>query len=408
MKQIILSCCCLLAICLQAKAQLSEKVYQTSYRIDPAKRGELSVEIDNLSFFKDNEYSGTMMKGYTLPGFWLQPKVVYYPLENIKLELGAHLLRYWGANEYPCASYRDIAYWKGDQYQKGFHTLPWFRAQMAVSEHVDIILGNLYGAANHRLIEPLYNPELNQTADPEAGVQILYTSRLIDFDIWGSWDSFIFRNDTHQEAFTFGISTQFKWNDPQSTWHPYTHVQVLAQHRGGEIDTITNNSVQTLMNGAVGFGTIWNTRTAHLRRIGAEANLLGYYQQAGHLWPFDQGYGVYARIYADVDDFRFKAGYLWCDDFIPMFGSPFFGAISTKNWGTVYQQPQLLHWGVEYSRKFGEYFSLGADVDIYHHIHRSSVDEQGIWNGRDFATSFSAGVYMRINPSFLIRKFTKN
>ena len=94
------------------------------------------------------------MKGYSLPGFWIQPKAVFYPLGNIKLELGVHMLRYWGAKKYPSLAYQDIAEWKGDQYQHGFHVLPFFRAQMALSDHVNIVLGDIYGGANHNLIEP--------------------------------------------------------------------------------------------------------------------------------------------------------------------------------------------------------------------------------------------------------------
>ena len=44
-------------------AQIPDRVFKTDSRIDPEKKGELSVEIDNLSFFKDDEYTGSFMKG---------------------------------------------------------------------------------------------------------------------------------------------------------------------------------------------------------------------------------------------------------------------------------------------------------------------------------------------------------
>ena len=122
------------------KAQIADRVYKTDYHIDPEKARELSVELDNISFFKDNEYTGKFTKGYSLPGLWVQGKAVYYPLRNIKLEAGVHMLIYHGANKYPSMAYQDIAYWKGDQYQKGVHVLPYFRAQMALSDHVNIVL----------------------------------------------------------------------------------------------------------------------------------------------------------------------------------------------------------------------------------------------------------------------------
>ena len=312
-------------------AQIPDRVFKTDFQIDPEKKGELSVEFDNLSFFKDDEYTGSFMKGYTLPGLWLQAKAVYYPLEMLKLEAGVHLQRFWGANRYPNMAYQDIAHWKGDQYQKGFHALPWFRAQVALSDHVNIVLGDLYGAANHNLIEPLYNPELNMVADPEMGLQLLYNSRRFDLDVWVNWESFIFKEDIHQEAFTVGLSTRFKFNDPDSRFHFYAPLQVLAQHRGGEIDTILTNSVQTL-------------------------------------WPFDNGYGVYARASADIYDFRVKTSYWRCHQFISMFGSPFYGAVSTSDEGLTFDDPSCVYFGLEYSRELAKGFSLGIDLDIYEHL----------------------------------------
>lgn len=401
---------CLLFFCLLmtqvVSAQISERVFKSDHNIDPEKKGQLSVELDNISFFKDNEYTGTIMKGYSLPGLWIQPKVVFYPLANIKLEAGAHLLRYWGATKYPSLAYQDIAKWKGDQFQHGFHAVPFFRAQMALSDHVNIVLGDIYGGANHDLIEPLYNPELNLTADPEAGLQLLFDSRRFDLDAWVNWESFIFNGDTHQEAFTVGLSSRYKMNDPESRFHFYMPLQVLVQHRGGEIDTIYSNSVQTLMNGAIGAGAVWNTGNPIFRNVNLEFDVAGYYQQAGSIWPHNNGTGFYVRASADIYDFRVKTSYWNSHKFISMFGSPFYGAVSTAREGVTYDGQSLVYLGFEYSRSFGKGFSMGVDVDIFQHLPVNMYEpgKEGVSiSGR--ATSFSAGVYLRINPSFLIKSF---
>ncbi len=384
--------------------QISERVYRTEYHIDTTKARQLSVELDNLSFFKDNEFQGPYVKGYSLPGLWVQPKLVYYPLRNIKVELGAHFLLYHGANKYPSMAYLDIADWKGNQYQKGSHILPYFRAQVALSERFNIVFGNLYGAANHRLIEPLYNPELNLTCDPETGLQLLFDSRVFDMDLWVNWQSFIFKDDTHKEAFTVGFSSRLKANDPESPLHFYFPIQALAQHRGGEIDTIYVNSVQTLMNGAVGAAAVWNVNHRWLRRVEAELDGAFYYQQAGHIWPFDSGYGLYLRTAADLRDFRVKLAYWHCDGFISMFGSPFYGAVSMKDPEVTLDRPNLLYYGVEYARPLGKGFSLGVDVDLYHALSPTTIDANGE-RRRQGGLSFSAGAYLRINPSFLLKQF---
>lgn len=394
---------CLLA--LPAEAQIAERVYKSDYHIAPEKKGQLSVELDNISFFKDNEYAGGITVGYSLPGLWLQPKAVYYPLDNIKLEAGIHALIYWGANKYPSAAYQDIAKWKGNQYQAGVHVLPYFRAQMALSDHVNIILGDIYGGANHNLIEPLYNPELNLTADPEVGLQLLYSSRVFDLDAWVNWESFIFRDDSHQEAFTVGLSTRLKFNDPASRFHFYLPIQGMAQHRGGEIDTIYTNSVQTLMNGAAGVGAVWNVNHPVVKRVNLEFDATGYYQQAGAIWPFMNGHGWYAHASVDIKDFRIKTSYWDCHNFNSMFGNPFFGAMSLKTEGATFNRPQMVYLGAEYSRTFGRYYSIGIEADVYQHLSKTMNLPDGGSQKLGSATSFSAGVYLRINPSFLIKQF---
>ena len=167
----ILICCLALGTAFPAvlRAQFEDRLYRTDYRPDPARTGELRLGLENLSFFQDNEFTGAVMPGYTLPGLWLQPKLTFQPLDNIRLELGLHALIYHGAYEYPNYSYRDIASWKGAHFQHGAHLLPYFRVQVQM-RRLQLVLGSLYRGSNHLLAEPLYSPELNLTADPDYSV----------------------------------------------------------------------------------------------------------------------------------------------------------------------------------------------------------------------------------------------
>ena len=126
------------AFCLEAvmamNAQLAAELPGNDYSIDSSRIYNMYVGLENMNFIKDNEFSGSVMKGYTLPGLWLQPSVKYYPLSNVKLELGFRALIYDGAIKYPNLAYQDIAVWKGGQYQRGAHLLPMFRAQVQLSK----------------------------------------------------------------------------------------------------------------------------------------------------------------------------------------------------------------------------------------------------------------------------------
>ncbi len=380
-------------------AQITEQVYGDDYRIRPEMKKTLTVEFDNLSFFKNNEYSGPIQKGYTLPGGRLVAKAIYFPSERVKLEAGIYGLHFWGADKYPNLSFRDIAVWKGDQYSKGFHLLPWFRTQIALSDHVDLVIGNIYGSTNHHLIEPLYNKELELTADPEAGLQVLWHAPVADIDVWTDWRSFIFYEDTHQEMFFLGFSSRLKLNDPSSVLHVYVPIQGLAQHRGGEIDTIRTHSVQTLMNGALGAGMEWNVGKEYLKRIGVEADLSGYYQQAGKLWPVDKGHGFHVSAKADTKYVRVKTSFWTCHDFVSLLGHPFYGSVSTVDDDVLLKNPQMWRLGVEYAKTVTKGVSIGVEADLYFHTPVTVEKKGGILPEKKGYASFSAGIYVRIVPS---------
>lgn len=174
---------CLALFPLLAMAQMWGRLAISPYAHDTTQVRQLRIEADVLTFFRDNEYSSKLTRGYSLPGMWLQPKLTYMPMRQIWIEAGAHALIFNGANRYPCYVYHDIGTWKGNQYQKGAHVLPWVRVQ-AQFKHLTVVLGDIYGGQNHRLAEPLWNPETNLSQDPETGFQLLWDRKHLHADTW--------------------------------------------------------------------------------------------------------------------------------------------------------------------------------------------------------------------------------
>lgn len=386
-------------------AQADRRLFSPSHHLPvDREQGDLLFELNNINFLKNNEYAGRVMAGYSLPGFYLQPRVSYYALKNLKLELGFHTLNYHGANKYPAVAYSDIAHWKGEEYNN-IHILPWVRAHLQISDNVNIVMGNIYGGANHNLIEPLYAPELNLTADPEVGLQVLVDTRPFRLDAWINWQSFIFRDDTHQEAFTAGFTSQYSilGDDESETNQLYLALQGLAQHRGGEIDTLTESSVQTIMNGSAGVGWRIKTPGDKVKNLRVEYHLTGYYQQAGNLWPLENGYGHYLMAAVDVADFYFKTGYMYSKDFISAYGLPLFGSLSTKETGARFDSSQLLTFSMAYTKPLGKGFALGIDANIFHRLPTHILPpETGVWEEAKGSTAFDVGIYLRITPSIFL------
>ena len=345
----------LLSFAVTSSAQRDSILFEENHTIDTTAIGELRVNIDNLNFFKNNEYESQITKGYTLPGFWVKPSVSYQPLRNLKVDVGAYMIHYWGATKYPNFNYSDMPEWHGEQYQKGFHILPFFRVQIDPTKRLSLILGTLYGHNNHNLIAPLYNYEMGLSGDPETGFQIILDAPRLKLDSWINWESFIYRNDTHQESFSFGTSLKLLANSSKAPLHLYFPLQSIFQHRGGEINTeAEERSVKTWMNAAAGMGLIINTRNDIVPWINLEACGVYYKQVAGDLLPFDKGHGYLATASMRLWKFDVSGEYWWCKDFISILGNPLYGAMGIEDNTYLLDKPKMLNCHIGYSQDLGK------------------------------------------------------
>ncbi len=387
-------------------AQMDEKLYMINWQIDTLQTELLSLEIDNLTFLRNNEYNSTAQKGYTLPGFWFQLKSVYHPLSPIQIEAGVHSLWFWGATMYPAFTYKEIATWKGHEHAHTVHVLPFFRIHLDLTERLSLVLGNLYGGANHRLIEPLYNPELNLTSDPETGLQLLYRSKRLQLDLWLDWMTFIYQLDSKQEAFVSGGSTCFNLTNPDLPFHVYIPLQGLVQHRGGEIE-VTDARILTLLNGAVGAGLEWNWEGGVLRSVKTEYLLAGFAFPKGRTYQPESGTGHYIRAAMQLKDINISASYWSCNDFVPIFGSAFYSSMSIKKPGMLYEKPSLCHVGVDYFRSLGKGYTLGVKVDVYRFMSGKMYwAETRQYQTQHFGKNINHAleICFRMTPSFIIKK----
>lgn len=402
--------------CVVRSQDISSLIYTEDTTFSGDEVRQLRLRFRNLNFFRNNEYKGNLVKGYTLPGLWILPSVSYQPLKTLKIEAGAYMLRYWGESRYPNTHYAELPGANADDTQSAFHAVPFFRVHYAPKPGVSLVIGDIYGQNNHGLIEPLYNKEMVMTSDPEAGVQLLWNMRHFNLDIWINWESFIFQGDNHQEEFTFGLSSRVKANDYPSGVsgaHFYFPVQLLFKHQGGEINTTaTVRGVKTWLNAAAGFGVDIKMPFRYFKRLNLEADAAYYAQQKGEVFPFDNGYGVYGKISAYVGNFRVNAAYWQCHDFVSLMGDPLFGAVSMSERNLVYDNPKTARLGIEYSHQIGNGFALGVHADVYNTF---AVDSHGFETASDGSSvrvnsrvpnsiSFLAGIYLRTDFGFLIKR----
>lgn len=404
----------LLATSVSASAQVMKEMFVDETNIDSLPERSLRIELDAVGFFHDNEYDSEVQNGYTLPGGRLIPRIAYNPIKQINIEAGASMLFYDGANKYPCYAYHDIGVWKGDQYQHGVHALPWLRLQASL-KNVDIILGNIYGGSNHRLITPLYNPEQNISADPEMGLQVLWRTSHVHLDAWVNWQSYLFDTETHQEAFTVGAFSKVLWGN-KGYCSFYTPIQLVVQHRGGEQDA-TNYGVQTISNVSMGVGAEWKPQSTFFNGLEAQLNGIVSYQQAGQLWPFEKGAALHIGLQSKWwNHLNVGIDYLNAPkQFVSVYGNPFYSTISLKHGGTtvtadgnivgqydhVYDGLQNIRIGIDYQYTFAKAYTLGVAAEVFSINSRKCLNDAQKLN----EACFSFGTYLRVNPSILLKKF---
>ena len=207
---------CFLSIATAAFSQNAYTFFESYQPFESNSAGKLKFQFDNTTFFKNNEYSNSIVDGYTLTGAWIRPKFVYYPDDKLRVELGGNVLKYNGRDEY-------------------FNLQPWFSVHYQPFQNLSLIMGNLNNNQNHLLPEPLREPELFLTAKPEAGFQVKYQNRIVDLDAWIDWQKFILAGDNFKEHFEFGLSSNFKLFQ-SATNKLSVPFFVTASHTGGEID----------------------------------------------------------------------------------------------------------------------------------------------------------------------------
>ncbi|MDD6210235.1 MAG: hypothetical protein PUB21_06480 [Bacteroidales bacterium] len=408
MKNIVLVIFFLLMFPILRADLISDKVYKKNTALDTSCYNQLHLKLRSLGFFKNNEFAGGYAKGYTLPGFWISPRLAYYPAKNVKLEAGAHLLAYWGTQLYPVGIYKNIPDWNTNKHSTAFHALPYFRVHWAALPNFDVVVGDIYGGANHNLSEPLYYPEMNLTADPEAGAQLLFRSSVFEGDLWINWESFIFNGSPYQEMFTVGLSSKFNLLKSDSNFELSIPIQWLAHHRGGEIDSLEGSTVTTSMNFAGGIRFAYRPNSSVVKRLQFETLGLFFCKDGEKMYARDikKGWAVYPSLSMDIWDLQARVSYWKCDNFISLMGSPFYNSVTYN--GDVLNGSQNISASLQYCKEINKCVALGADVSLYYTLFTTGTNRKGESIDNPAATSYTFGVYVRVNPDFLLYSFNKN
>ncbi|HEU5291463.1 MAG TPA: hypothetical protein VFU05_12525 [Cyclobacteriaceae bacterium] len=354
-----------LTISSSVMAQLNNRPFEQRMAVPEADSGKLFLGVNLLGFFKDNEYFDTTVEGYTLFGYQFNPYLSYHPAKNVRLDAGVYAQKDFG----------------NDDYSK---IQPTLSLKVTNNRNFNFIFGTLEGSVHHRLIEPLYDFERVLNNRLENGVQVLWMKDDLFLDAWIDWQNMIYLNDTEPERFTAGVSfnkTLFRNNG----FHIDLPVQLVANHQGGQIDTV-DNIVRTVYNGAAGL-TFEGELNGFVRGWGLKSYVAGY---RGDDLPYEDGFGFFINPYVTTKIGLTVMGSYWRgNEFLTVQGGDLYPSINEKYPTRVDEERDFLMLRFLYDVKIAEGLILTARAEPFYDTYAETLE-------------YSFGLYLNFSDRFFL------
>ena len=339
-------------------------------------KGRFSFRFESLGFFQNNEYLGNFVDGYTLPGALFRPKLTWSPTDALYLEVGGHLVKYSGKDQFVNAT-------------------PWFSVRYRFSDQFSVVTGNLDQNNQHGLSEQLWEPERIYTDKPESGLQFRYSGEKLQAQTWVSWEQFIRKNDPFQEHFTFGLTSDYLAveNSALSVKLP---VQVLFYHQGGEINVNPDGPrprVQTHANFSAGLEMAIKVGEK-VKTINLNGYWFGYdaVTKDSNTLPFSKGHAYLIETSAQTRNSRISLSYWNAFQFIAPKGRLLYQSVSDHDPNFAQADRSVVSAKYFWQKNITQNARVAFQVE-------SSID---VPTGD---LSYSYGFFLLLNQDFLLKKF---
>lgn len=336
----------------------------------------LSFRFENTNFVKDNEYLSNLTNNATYIGFFAKPTLEYYLTNNTKINAGIFLLKYSGLNNFSQA-------------------IPIFSVQQRLNNHLDLVMGSLYGTTYHELDEPILGIDNYFNDNIEYGTQFLYHSTHFNSDLWINWEKFIFVGDPYRERFHVGWSSHFKYDI--NSLRIYVPIQFYTYHQGGTIAS-SSEPVYSIFNGASGIKLKYNFNKAN--SISFEPmvylyNALSSPDSGRYALDITDGKAFYMNLKFSGKYIDASVGYWYAKDFVAPYGEYLFQSLSVKDPNYYQKYRKLIPLKITLKYPVNKYIKIQLRTDEYYNITDKVMDN-----------SFS--LFLIINQDFFISKIKTN
>ena len=315
----------------------------------------LSLRIESMNFIKNNEYYNPVIEGYTMPGFFFQPELVYSPTSKITLRGGAYLLKYHGLEKFS-------------------QIKPVLSTTLYLTKTTTLTIGTLSGSEKHQLFDPHFNSERMYNAYNENGFQLTSRTNHLFNDAWLNWENFIVKGDSSREIFTFGESFKYTSSPVAEILHFEFPVQFQLKHFGGQISNYSEH-VETHFNLATGVRMNIDLADKRFGQAGIEylqfINKLFAGQTASGI---TYGYASWLRLHYTYKAVYIGAAYWKGHNFDAPNGNDIYGSISDYQPGVVIPNRRIISNFFYITLLPESYLELFFGVDTYYDTDLKRLD----------------------------------
>lgn len=358
----------------KAMGQLDNRNFEERLSMPGEAKNSLYLHLHTLGFARNNEYFNPVVGGETLFGYQWSTSLLYYPIDNLKIEAGIFLWKDFGTSEYTQIS-------------------PIFRLHYK-KDSTSILFGNLRSNLAHRLTEPLYGFEQGIRRPLENGLQVIHHRPHWYADLWVDWLVRTFKGADFQEEIFGGLHlfADLIENDFFSLTLP---LQLTVYHRGGQ-DINVNRPFTNLFNVNTGMRAEWKSQeTAFVKSIAFEPGLVFSSESLDDSVSVSrQGKALYLNLYTKTKWVDLLLSFWSANEFNSFAGGEIYRSLTVREAPEGKNQPfrRLLFFRLLKDFRINEDFSISARFEPVYDFELQKLET-------------SAGLYFHYRPRFLLKKF---
>lgn len=311
----------------------------------------LYFSVENNNYFINNEYFNDFQKGYTAPGSWIRPSLLWNIDNELTVKAGVFLQHNYGTDTLAAKRMSITATWD-------------------MSPTSTLTIGDYNSVETYLLPDYMFDKEIQFTNPFDQGVVYEWLPGRLETRLWVAWKRYINAGDPFREEIFGGISGNLVLSESDISRFniPFAFT---AYHKGGQIDA-SDLPLQNVFNYRIGFKYDIGT-------CGLYGSYNKFINDASIPETFyDNGEAIDMGAFHNPGRWYFDIGYWRANKFYSPFGKPMYSSISSVEEGFNTKERSLMKSVISYKKDITYYANFYFRVGMFYDT-KASLFDYGAW-----------------------------